>query len=175
MNPLKNAIFGDWINGGLTGHETQADVETALQPYAVHGPEEKTRMSQRFTVLTYTRPTAPAQVEVWFRVGSPYVALIEYDNPAVQNLARTLETLDPPELALKNKRFRAGYMVRELVYARHGITLSLAEPFDLTDEPHPKVIHVQLYPATTLQFYVTEIGAGQEIRPYPRSETVESP
>jgi hypothetical protein len=174
---LKEAFQGDLFAWqGLSNAETRASISEALNPWLrVHDPVERTRISQRFNVIEFERLSAPELVEVWFLYGSHHVALIEYENPPVQNLDQLLEHYGPPELILDNKRFAVGATVKEFIYASRGITLSIAEGLDETGRDFRKVIHIQLFPATSPQFYITDIGTGQELRPYPWSNNSTQP
>jgi hypothetical protein len=171
---IDRAVAGDlgaWT--GLPPDETRSSLERALAPVAdVSGPVEAERPASRFQVLTFQRERAPRQVEAWFPVGSEHPELLEYDDPVVDDLDALLDALGEPELEQIGKRGADGALVTERVYGSRGLTLSVAAPFEhaVRGEAPPgtrRLIHVQLYPATSAQHWLTDIGAGLPPRPFP--------
>ncbi len=171
---IERATAGDlaeWT--GLPPDETLATLEHELRPGRVSGPVEAERRVSRFLVFTFERDAEPRLVETWFPFGSEHAALVEYDDPVVDDLDALLDALGPPELEQIGKRGADGALVTEMIYASRGLTLSVATPFEVAgqDEPPPGsrwLVHIQLYPATTTQYWVTDIGAGLPPRPFPR-------
>ena len=84
----------------------------------------------------------------------------------------TLARLGPPDLVLADRRFVADATVRDHVYARRGLAVSIAEPF--TDAPghERRAVHLQLFAPTSPETYLTEIDRGDELAPktHPRQE-----
>jgi hypothetical protein len=163
--------LADWT--GLPPDATLATLERELQPTQVAGPVEKERPVSRFLVFTFERAADPRAVEAWFPFGSEQAALVEYDDPVVDDLDALLDALGPPELEQIGKRGADGALVTEKVYASRGLTLSVATPFEVAAQTEPPpgsrwLVHVQLYPATTTQYWLTDIGAGLRPRPFPR-------
>jgi hypothetical protein len=157
---------------GLPPDETADSLAHALAPVSeISPPREDERPASRFTVLTYDRPVAPRAVEAWFVAGSPYAALLEYDDPQVDDVDGVLAALGAPELERSGLRGADGAYVIEQVYPDRGLTLSVATPFEHDSRNAPpgsrRIVHVQLYPPTTAQRWVTEIGAGLPPRPFP--------
>ena len=112
----------------------------------------------------FERPRAPTRVETWVLLGETTVALLECDGPPAPALDETLRQYGQPDIVLSDQRFVADAMVRELVYARRGVTFSVAEPFEPASGP-TRLVHLQLFPATTLERYLTDIGASADARP----------
>lgn len=168
---LETALRGDlraW--NGLTGRETADILQNALKPVRrVRPPEERERLTQRCTVIGYERAAPPPLVEAWFVLGTPTALVLEYDQPLVQDLEGLLRHGGKPDLLLASNRHAAGAIVKEYVYARHGITLSIAEPLDKKSKTPRKAVHIQLYRSVSAQYYLTDIGVGgDQLRPYPR-------
>jgi hypothetical protein len=105
----------------------------------------------------FERPVAPPRVELWVLLGEAHVALLECDDPPATALDKTVRQ--------NGQRFVPDAMVRELVYARRGVTFSVAEPFETTSGTVRRLVHLQLFPATTLECYLTDIGASADARP----------
>jgi hypothetical protein len=164
---VRNVLNGDlntWH--GLPATETIASLTDELQPAArVLGPEERRRGDQRFVCTVFERPIAPTRVEAWVVVGEANVALLECDDPPATALDDTLRQYGPPDIVLSDRRFVPDAMVRELVYARRGVTFSVAEPFENASAPARRLVHLQLFSATTLEHYLTDIGASGDARP----------
>jgi hypothetical protein len=151
---------------GLSGAETLEHVSALLEPIRHTSPAaERMRTYQRFWVTVFERAMVPYLVEVWSVVGSIHVALIEYENPLMVELERTLQHYGPPDLILTDRRFSKDGLVREHVYARRGVTFSVLEPFATPTQAERRVVHLQLYPATSPEFYITDIGAGEALSP----------
>jgi hypothetical protein len=171
---LARALAGDLRDWqGLSPTESVKSLADALAPVAgVEGPDEQIRTTRRFGVVRFDRPARPHAVEAWFPFGSDYAALVEYDDPVVEDVDELLAAYGPPELEELHRRFADGALVREEVFATRGVTLSVATPFDVAADPDPpagvrSVVHVQLYPPTSAAQWLTDIGAGPELRPYP--------
>lgn len=167
---IQTALRGDlraW--SGLTGGETLEALQSALKPlHRIRPPEGRDRLTQRFNVVVFERPVAPPLVEAWFPIGTPTAAILEYDHPPVRDLEGLLRRAGRPELLLPSRRFTAGALVKEYVYAHHGITISIAEPLDKGPKAARKAVHIQLYRSVSAQHYVTDIGGGPALRPHPR-------
>lgn len=127
-------------------------------------------MQRQFSVLTYDRSEAPRSIDAWFLRGEAHVTLLEYDDPPVDDLTRTLRVYGDPELIWSRRRHAPDAVVREHVYARRGITLSIAEPLSDDAPVDPWLVHVQLYRSMDTQYYVADIGSVQGPRPYPRAD-----
>ncbi len=160
------------LQGDLTGWQglapglTPDGLAGALAPVThVGSPEERTRTTQRWVVTRVERPVQPEHVEVWAVFGQHGVSLLEWDDPLVADLAATLARLGAPDLLLQDRRFVAGARVTEYVYARRGLALAVATPFPGAPAAEPWPVHLQVFPVTTTQFYVTEIGPGPDPRP----------
>ncbi len=170
---IRQAVEGnlaDWQ--GLSLVETVARLSNRLGPLAERSePEDKTRFQKRFRVSTLIRMAPPRRIEAWVLLGSDHIDLVEVDDPLVPNIDRLLESLGPADTIVPGKRYQAGAMVREHVYAGRGMTLSVATPFGGGSggtKGQDSIIHLQLFPATTVERWVTEIGAGPELHPFPR-------
>jgi hypothetical protein len=167
---IQTALRGDlraW--NGLTGQETVEALQNALKPVRhIRKPEERERLTQRCTVIGYERAAPPPLVEAWFVFGTSTALVLEYDQPLVQDLEGLLHRGGKPDLLLPSPRYVGGAIVKEYVYARHGITLSIAEPMDKRAKSPRKAVHIQLYHSVSAQYYLTDIGVGPELRPYPR-------
>jgi hypothetical protein len=168
---LEHVLRGDLDDWqGLSGNETEARLHELLKPVRqVRQEAERTRQTQRFRVTVFEREVAPRLIEAWFLYGEQHAMLLEYDDPPVVHLEDTLDQYGPPDAILEDKRYYAGGMVKEYVYAHRGITLSIAEPIDDATTRVKTVIHLQLYATASVQHYVTDIGAGDALRPYPLS------
>lgn len=130
------------------------------------------RGSRRFLVSVLERHAPPRQVEAWVELGAEGVAMVEYPDPAISGLDETLARLGPPDLVLADRRFVTDATVRDHVYARRGLAVSIAEPF--TDAPghERRAVHLQLFAPTSPETYLTEIDRGDELAPktHPRQE-----
>ncbi len=156
----------DWQ--GIPGSATQAWLLEQARPLVRVGlPEEKVRIGSRFRVITLERETAPTSLEAWLVWDRDEVELIEYDDAPVDDLEALLHLYGTPDTILKGKRFALDSVVQEFVYAQRGITLSVGTPFE-GDLPR-RIVHIQLYPARSLQYYLTVIGTGSELHPFPRT------
>jgi hypothetical protein len=150
-----------------------AELSQSVGPVrGVRAPAEAVRASRRFQVSVIERTETPHEVEAWVEVGARHVAFVEYDDPGVVSLERTLESLGAPDLTLADRRFVDDATVRDYVFARRGITVSIAEPFDGVRRPR-QAIHVLLFPATTPETYLTDIDRGTESSPktHPEAES----
>jgi hypothetical protein len=101
--------------------------------------------------------------------GSASVAIIEVDEPsAPDDLDAVLSYLGPPELIQTDRRFAPGLLIRDLVFARNGLTLSIGEPLEADAGSASRIlVHVCLYAPTTAQYYVTDIDEPESGRPRP--------
>ncbi len=165
---LKAVLDGDLDSWeGLTGAETLDCLRREFAPlrHEYHAIE-RTRTYQRYKVTVFERFVAPYLIKTWFALGSSKASLIEYDNPPIQNMEYMMEACGEPELILSDKRYAAGAIVREYIYARRGLTLSIAEPFASSVNMDRRIIHLQLFPPSTLESYMIEIGI--DSHPFPR-------
>lgn len=168
----------DVLRGELEGwrglpQRDVAELSRSMGPVrGVREPAEAIRASHRFKVSVIERAEAPHDVEAWVEVGSRHVAFVEYDDPADISLERTVEILGKPDLTLADRRFAEDATVRDYVFARRGITVSIAEPFSGVSRP-PLAIHVLLFAATTPETYLTDIDRGTESSPktHPEAES----
>ncbi len=164
---LKDALSGE-LNSwqGLPATETVESLMAQLQPVErVAEPQVRVRTYQRFMGTVFERSVAPTRVEAWVVYGAEQVALIEYDDPPVFALEETLRGYGEPDMVLSDQHFVADAMVHELIYAQRGITFSVAEPFEPLDKAERRLVHLQLFPATTLARYLTDIGVSTDARP----------
>ena len=164
---LQSVLQGDLTGWrGLPDDLTRATLAEALAPVTRVGPsEERVRTYQRWTATPVERAVPPEQVEAWAVFGQAAVSLLEWDDPPVTDLPATLESLGSPDLLLQDRRFVAGGRVAEYVYARRGLALAVATPFPGAATTAPWAVHLQVFPATTTQFYLTDIGPGPDPRP----------
>jgi hypothetical protein len=169
---LQPTIRGDLARWrGLDGDETRDSLSQGLAPVLrVNESDTMTRKQRLFRVLTYDRSEAPRSIEAWFVLGEAPVTLLEYDDPPVDDLNRTLRAYGEPELIWSRRRHAPDAIVREHIYARRGITLSIAEPLAETAPKDPWLVHVQLYQRMDTQYYVADIGSVEGPRPYPRTD-----
>ena len=155
---------------GLSGSETVETVMPALQPVIrVEGPIREERTTYLCEVTRFRRSRAPVQIEAWVLLGQPSVTLLEYDNPIVHDLEGTLRALGKPALVAESKnKFAKGAVVMEYVFAGRGLSLSIAEPANAIESKQRSAVHVQLFRAESAEYYIQYIGAGPELRPFPR-------
>ena len=169
---LEEALSGDLLSWRGLESESVESIARRLEPVGrIHPPVERKRTYQHFMVTTFERPIAPRLIEAWVVWNTARVALIEYDDPLIVHLEHTLHLYGPPEVVLSDQRFTAGAIVREHVYARRGVAFSLADPFPGAMAVDRRLIHLQLFPATTVEAYLTDIGVGEGPRPdtHPRT------
>ena len=164
---LKDALNGELSSWkGLSGTETIESLTEQLQPVdRISAPEARQRTYRRFTCSIFERSVAPVRVEAWVVYGEDGVALIEYKDPPAFPLEETLREFGEPDLIRSDDRFAADATVREYIYARRGVTFSVAEPFEASGRGERRVTHVQLFPATTLELYLSDIGVSADARP----------
>jgi hypothetical protein len=164
---LKDALRGELDSWqGLPVTETVESLTAQLQPVdRVLEPYERQRAGQRLMCTVFVRPVAPSRVDAWVVYGAKHIALVECDDPLVPALEDTLRRYGTSDMILSDQRFVADAIVREHIYARRGITFSVAEPFAATNRVERRVVHLQLFPATTLERYLTEIGVSADARP----------
>lgn len=170
---IAQALRGDLSDWRGLGDESFEELTEALGPVvAVVGPRYAERGPGRFDKYAITRPEEPTEVEVWVTTGESAPALIEFDDPPATDVDALLDGLGEPEEVQHNRRFRSGALVDELVYASHGLSLSVATPHaDVGVIPTPRgsrrIIHVQLFRATTVDQWRANIGSVVPLRPFP--------
>jgi hypothetical protein len=172
MPDLSRALSGDlagWhgLEPGLGEPELAAATGAAR---AVPEPRERVRNAARFRVLRLERDRAPEVVEAWFRLGDDAAAIVEFDPPGGDFAALAAE-YGEAELTQGSRLFDPDGDVEDHVYADRGVTLSVARPHGADVEnmgEWRRIVHVQLYPATSTTDWVAELGpSGEELRPYP--------
>ena len=155
--------YGNWR--GLAGGMGADQLVAEMQPISVvRRPVEVVRSARRFMVTAVERPSAPHRIEAWVELGTPAVTIVELDDPPVNDLEATLDSYGPPDLMLYDRRFAGDAVIREYVYARRGVTLSVAEPLDDATLGR-RVVHVELFPAATPEWYLTTVDRGTETVP----------
>jgi hypothetical protein len=166
--------LADAVAGGLLGWEglseglDEAALRSQLDAHFTREPVPRPRAARGYIVLHGERATPAEQVDAWIPLGAEAAATVEFKPPAGLDDAALLADLGEPELVLDSNHFEVGAVVRDEVHAARGITLAVAEPFESGPR---RVVYVQLYPPTTPQAYVTDVGqSGEELRPYPRSD-----
>jgi len=171
VKKISDVIQGNYFHWeGLNGDESRELIDEALLPYISKTKLEiRNRKSQRFMVMNYIRKVAPTVIETWSKYGEETIALIEYDNSLSIDVEKTLAVFAKPDATMDSYRYRDGFLVMEYIYSSRGITFSVAEPYPGEKNKSMEIIHLQLYQSTDLQYYLTDIGYGEEIRPYPRS------
>ncbi len=170
---LKDAIHGN-LNSwqGLTKKETLESLAEEFEPVKmIHKAQERQRTYQRFMMTLFERDTPPFLIEAWFTWGSKNAALIEYDHPRIQNVEQILKTYGNPDLTVSDKRYTTGAIVKEYIYAHRGAALSVAEPYAPSRHPERTFVHLQLFPACSIEFYITDIGTETDF--YPRTHPPE--
>jgi len=171
MFDLGDAIAGILIGWqGVAGTETIESVLETLKPFKnVHEAVDSERQQQRFRFIVVEREVPPYRIELWILHGEKTITLIEYDDPSIQDVEAVLKGYGTPDLVLEDKRTARGAGVKEYVYAARGITLSVAEPYDGSEQKSRQIIHVQLYRAGSVDYYWRYIGPGFELHPTLRS------
>jgi len=155
--------YGSWR--GLADGMGADQLLVELQPVTVvRPPIEVIRSARRFMVTAVERSSAPHRIEAWVELGTSSVTIVELDDPPVNDLEATLDRYGPPDLVLYDRRFAGDVVIREYVYARRGVTLSVAEPLD-DAALQRRVVHVELYPAATSEWYLTTVDRGTETVP----------
>lgn len=142
----------------------------ALEPITcVHPAQPRIRSGQRFTVTPIDRNAPPRRTEAWIPDGGESIAIIELDQPSVpHDLDAVLSDLGPPELIQTDRHFAPGLLIRDLVFPRDGLTVSIGEP--LTDDAgntSRSLVHVRLYASTTVEHYLTDIDEPESGHPQP--------
>ena len=155
--------FSEWH--GLPETANLLAVSEALRPSQVATATETTRAFRR-AWHSELRLTPSECVEVWEEWDRSAVFLIERDDPLVSDLDATLENLGAPELVEQDKRAAVGLTVHELTYASRGLTLSIGNPYSQDSAERRRCVHLQLYRKSSVQYYLTEIGAGTGIMPH---------
>lgn len=164
------------INGHLSGWNglaagiTRAEFRRQLEPVrSAYEWKNRTRMTRYFDVVELERSVPPLHVEGWFLNDDAHLTLVEVHEPVIHDLAELLARFGPADMVQKHKHVAYGAVVDEHIYAQRGVTLSLVFPVDASAEQPVRSMHLQLYAAMTAQDYLMDIGAGAELRPYPRS------
>jgi len=166
--------LADAVAGRLVGWDGLADgldegaLRSELAAEFTREPLPRPRGARGYVVLHGEREEPAKQIEVWLPVNSNEATTVEFRPPTGVEDDALLADLGEPELILGSNQFEVGAVVRDHVHAARGITVAVAEPFDAGPR---RVVYVQLYAPTTPQAYVTDVGqAGEELRPYPRSD-----
>jgi hypothetical protein len=167
MRGLTRALSGDLA--GWRGLEPRLGERELVEATGAARAEwetgERVRNAFRFRVLRLERRDAPQLVEAWFRAGGDGAAIVEFDPPA-GDFAALVREYGEADLIQGSRLFDPGGFVEDHVYAERGITLSVARPHEPGE--WQRIVHVQLYPATSTTEWVAELGpSGQELRPYP--------
>ncbi|MBD0372208.1 MAG: hypothetical protein ICV60_15305 [Pyrinomonadaceae bacterium] len=178
VDPLagfKDALAGRLAGWqGLPGSVTLQAITDALQPVrGAHAPVERERQSMRFMLTAFERDLPPQYVEVWQLYAQEHVTLVEYDDPPVEDLDEVLKEMGAPDLMLEDQRTAAGASVKEYIYARRGLALSLAEPYEWSELKERRAVHAQLYRASSINYYWRYVGPGPRLRPVPTGPTTE--
>jgi hypothetical protein len=164
LRDLFNGAYDNWQ--GLTPDLAVRRLEQDLQPIsAARGPEEQPRANQRFLVIHYSRPTSPKEIDVWSAIGQAFVRVVEYADPPMADLEGTLARYGAPDVLLADQRYAAGMRVWDHIYAARGITFAVGEPYPPAAPAPRRAVFLQIYPAGSVQFYMTEIGSGAATRP----------
>ena len=171
MRDLTRALSGDLAGWrGLEPRLGESELVGATgAARAGWDPGERVRSAFRFRVLRLERARAPELVEAWFRAGDEGAAIVEFDPPA-GDVAALVREYGEAQLIQGSRLFDPDGSVEDHVYAERGITLSVAHPHEADVEAGEwrRIVHVQLYPATSTTDWVAELGpSGQELRPYP--------
>jgi hypothetical protein len=169
VTALGDAVAGRLVGWqGLSGGLDEAALRSELAAEFTRDPTPRPRAARGYVVLHGRRATPPEQVDAWFPLGADEAATVEFEPPGDLDAEALLGDLGDPDLVLDSRHFEAGAVVEDHVHAGRGITIAVAQPF----EPGPRrVVHVQLYAATTPERYVSDVGqSGEELRPYPRSD-----
>jgi hypothetical protein len=167
------ALRGELAGWRGLGKESLESLTEALAPVdAVAGPTYAERRLGRFDRYVLTRPTAPAEVQIWIPGGDTRAALVEWDDPEIGDVDALLDGLGEPDEIQHNQRFRTGTLVDELVYAGRGLNLSVATPrADVGVEPPRRgsrhIVHIQLFGAMELDEWRAALGATVPLRPFP--------
>lgn len=162
MFDLRDALRGDFRGWtGLPPALTAKDALAAIGAVAHVAPAvEQMRDDTVREVNAVTRGGGAPVLELWSRRGSGRIDSIEFDLDVSSAPAEAV--LGVPELRLNDRRFHAEGSVTECVWAARGITLSVLRPFAA---PPDRIVHVQLYAATTPAVYLSEIGVAAHETP----------
>jgi hypothetical protein len=164
LNEVLSGIYQEWQ--GLDPNLPLVNLKEELLPIAdIRGPEELTRTYQRFNVTHFSRPVPPEEVDAWCVVGQGAVSILEYADPPMRDLEGTLQQYGPPELVLTDQRYAVGMRVQDYLYASRGICISIGEPFPPAPTYPRRAVYLQLFPASSVQFYLTDIGSGVATKP----------
>ncbi|HUI83238.1 MAG TPA: hypothetical protein VL240_03395 [Candidatus Binatia bacterium] len=142
---------------GLAPHLTLEDLSRWLAPAVLHPPRQRDRIATRYSVVQIERRSAPCLWEAWIPFASHEVAIVEVEDPLCSDIDATLEAMGKPETVLDDQRLSADYLVREFVFPQRGINLSVGDPLPSVSERRA-LLHVRLFPAMTLQRYLTAVG-----------------
>jgi hypothetical protein len=167
VTTLFDAIHGDLAGWhGLEPSQTVADISFGLGGVTlIRDAAPAIRGSSRYLVSVLERAEPPREVEAWVAVGSDRVAFVEVDVPDLADLEGTLERLGRPDLVLSDRRFEADATVRDHVYARRGLTVSVAEPFTPSPTAPRRAVRLGMFAPTSPETYLTEIDRGSELSP----------
>jgi hypothetical protein len=172
LDDVLRGDLGAWR--GLAPDETVAGLGARLgRLTGIRAAGAAQRGSRRYMVSVLERDEPPREIEAWVELGSQQIAILELDDPAVADLDGTLARLGSPDLVLADRRFVPDATVRDYVYPRRGIAVSIAEPFGDASHQGRRPIRLQLFAATTPEAYLTEIDRGDELSPktHPRPES----
>ena len=159
LTRLFDGEYDDWQ--GLKPHLSLPELRKELEPVqSVRGPEVQSRTYQQFNVTHFSRYSPPTEVDAWSTVGQETVNILEFSEPPMRDLEATLTEFGTPELLLEDQRYAAGMRVKDYVYAGRGICFSVGEPFPPAPSLPRRAVFLQLFPASSVQFYVTDIGTG---------------
>jgi hypothetical protein len=173
MSTLTESISGS-LDGwtGLDPDLDEAGLRATIDARWELETSPQARGPRAFRVIRGHRSVAPETIEAWIAAGQSRVSSLEYRPPNSIDHGALLADLGEPGLVLGSNHFEVGASVQDHVHASRGITLSVADPFpdEEGNAGDPRVVYVQLYPATTTEEYLTTVGqSGETIRPYPRS------
>ena len=156
--------FRDWR--GLQEDATVASLAAQLAPIArMSAGAQSLRGQRRFVITTIERPSPPRLIEIWVEFGTNRPVAIEFDDPMVLSLEDTLRWFGPPDLVLSDRWFAAESAIREFVFARRGVALSIAEPLAGAPNTGRSLARVQLFHATTPESFLTNLDRGTEMSP----------
>lgn len=164
LSKILSGSYEEWQ--GLAPDLSVVELEMNLRPVkAMRESEEQQRTYQRFHVTHYSRPVPPHKVDAWCAVGQEMVNILECVEPLMPDLEGTLKQYGPPDLLLPDLRYAAGMRVWDYVYPSRGITFSIGEPFPPAPPSPRRAIFLQLFPAASIQFYLTDVGSNIAVRP----------
>jgi len=150
---------------GLPTQLTLEDLSRRLAPADLHPPQPRDRIATRYSVIQFERRSAPRLWEAWLPFASQEVAIVEIEDPVCSDIEATLAAMGKPEIILENQRLSADYIVREFVFPQRGINLSVGDPLPSLSQRR-SLLHVRLFPPSTLQRYVTDVGEPNPTMPH---------